>query len=113
MNAVGKNLIKLEGSVDNVMFSNPENGYTVLDLDAGGELIPVVGELGNVDAGRASAATNDDNFLFIDGFVLFYCCALISSTMVALGASVRSFVRSMVRRVRMLVACLAPWSTSW
>ncbi len=59
MNAVGKNLIKLEGSVDNVMFSNPENGYTVLDLDAGGELIPVVGELGNVDAGEELILTGE------------------------------------------------------
>lgn len=44
--------LHIEGTVENVLFRNEENGYTVLDLDAGGELITVVGELGDVDAGE-------------------------------------------------------------
>lgn len=45
-------VLHIEGTVENVLFRNEENGYTVLDLDAGGELITVVGELGDVDVGE-------------------------------------------------------------
>ena len=45
--------LRIEGTVENVLFRNEENGYTVLDLDAGGELITVVGELGDIDSGEA------------------------------------------------------------
>ncbi len=51
--------IKLEGSVDSVRFSNPENGYTVLDLDAGGDYVTVVGELGNVEEGEELILTGE------------------------------------------------------
>lgn len=45
-------ILHIEGTVENILFINEENGYTVLDLDAGGELITVVGELGNVEVGE-------------------------------------------------------------
>ena len=45
-------LIKLNGVVDEVMFKNVQNGYIVLDLDAGNELVTVVGEIGNIDEGE-------------------------------------------------------------
>ena len=45
-------LLHIEGNVEEVLFRNPENGYTVLDLDAGGELVTVVGELGEVEEGE-------------------------------------------------------------
>ena len=38
-------ILHIEGTVENVMYRNEDNGYIVLDLDAGGELITVVGEL--------------------------------------------------------------------
>ncbi len=44
--------IHIEGTVENVLFKNEENGYIVLDLNAGGELITVVGELGDIDSGE-------------------------------------------------------------
>ena len=34
-------LLHVEGTVENVLFKNESNGYAVLDLDAGGELITV------------------------------------------------------------------------
>ncbi len=43
-----ENFIKLEGVVDTVLFSNPVNGYVVLDLDVNGDYVTVVGELGNI-----------------------------------------------------------------
>lgn len=45
-------ILHIEGTVENILFINEENGYTVLDLDAGGELITVVGELGIVEVGE-------------------------------------------------------------
>ncbi|MBR6242170.1 MAG: Flp pilus assembly complex ATPase component TadA, partial [Ruminococcus sp.] len=45
-------ILHIEGTVENVLFKNEENGYCVLDLDAGGELITVVGELGDIESGE-------------------------------------------------------------
>ena len=45
-------LLHVEGTVENVLFKNESNGYTVLDLDAGGELITVVGEIGDIEEGE-------------------------------------------------------------
>ncbi len=44
--------LHIEGSVENVLFRNEVNGYIVLDLDAGGELITVVGCLGDIEEGE-------------------------------------------------------------
>lgn len=46
------NVLHIEGSVESVLFKNESNGYAVLDLDAGGELITVVGTLGEVEEGE-------------------------------------------------------------
>ncbi|MDE5854772.1 MAG: ATP-dependent RecD-like DNA helicase [Ruminococcus sp.] len=45
-------ILHIEGSVENIVFTNETNGYTVLDLDSGGELITVVGNLGNIEEGE-------------------------------------------------------------
>lgn len=45
-------IIHIEGTVENVLFKNESNGYIVLDLEAGGELITVVGELGEIESGE-------------------------------------------------------------
>lgn len=44
--------IKIEGTVENVIYRNENNGYTVLDVDTGGDLVTAVGELGDVEAGE-------------------------------------------------------------
>ena len=44
--------LHIEGSVENILFKNPVNGYIVLDLDAGGELITVFGNLGDIEEGE-------------------------------------------------------------
>ena len=43
---------QLEGTVENILFRNEENGYIVLDLNAAGESVTVVGELGDIDEGE-------------------------------------------------------------
>ncbi len=47
--------LHIEGAVEHVLYRNENNGYTVLDLDAGGTLITVVGELGDVEEGEQLA----------------------------------------------------------
>jgi len=47
--------LHIEGTVENVLYYNAENGYTVLDLDVGGTPITVVGELGNAEEGEQLA----------------------------------------------------------
>ena len=44
--------LKLSGTVENIIFKNADSGFCVLDLDAGGELITVVGELADVCEGE-------------------------------------------------------------
>lgn len=45
--------IKLEGTVESVIYRNDDNGYTIIDIVCNDELITVVGELGNVEAGES------------------------------------------------------------
>lgn len=45
-------ILHIEGTVESILFRNESNGYIVLDLDAGGELITVVGELGEIEEGE-------------------------------------------------------------
>lgn len=53
------NLIQLEGVVDSVLFSNPSNGYIVLELDVNGDYVTVVGELGNIEEGEELAVSGE------------------------------------------------------
>lgn len=45
-------LQRIEGTVENIVFRNEDNGYTVFDFNSGGEWITVVGELGDVQEGE-------------------------------------------------------------
>ena len=47
-----ENLEKLNGSVDEIVFSNMDTGYVVFDLDCNGQIVTVVGELGNISEGE-------------------------------------------------------------
>lgn len=53
------NLTELEGVVESVMFTNPNNGYVVLDLDVKGDYVTVVGELGNIEEGEELIVTGE------------------------------------------------------
>ena len=45
-------LLRLEGTVENVVYHNEDTGYTVIELSAEDTLIPAVGELGDVNEGE-------------------------------------------------------------
>lgn len=57
MQAEEKETINIEGVVDTVLFSNPNNGYIVLELDAGDKFVTVVGLLGNIEEGEELSLT--------------------------------------------------------
>ena len=52
-----KELIKIEGEVDAVIYSNDSNGYCVIMLKSESELVPVVGNLGMVEEGEELSCT--------------------------------------------------------
>lgn len=52
-------LLKIEGIVDSVLYRNENNGYIVLDLDMGNDMVTVVGELGNIDEGEELSLTGE------------------------------------------------------
>ena len=49
--------IIIEGSVDQILFSNPSNGYAVVGLSTNDGDIVVTGELGNVEEGELLSVT--------------------------------------------------------
>ena len=57
--------LHIEGTVENILFRNEENGYVVLDLDAGGEPVTVVGSLAILT--RANACRSMANTSHIRG----------------------------------------------
>lgn len=50
---IGNRAVTLTGTVEDVVFYNEDNGYIVVDLDCGGELVTVVGNLGDVREGES------------------------------------------------------------
>lgn len=51
-----ENLLRLSGTVEDIIFSNPSNGYSVCDLAVGGELITVTGFLPDISEGDSISA---------------------------------------------------------
>lgn len=43
---------KIEGTVENIVFHNSVNGFTVIEINCGGEIITAVGVLGEIAAGE-------------------------------------------------------------
>ncbi len=52
MSGLEERTLVLEGVVENILFKNENNGYIVFDLSCGGELVTVVGEIGDADEGE-------------------------------------------------------------
>ena len=52
-----KEMYRLEGTVENIIFYNEENGYTVLQMTTDIDLITVVGEFGGVEVGETLIVT--------------------------------------------------------
>ncbi len=46
-------MLKIEGVVEEIIYNNPENGYTVCDVSASGQLITMTGYMPNLSEGEA------------------------------------------------------------
>lgn len=51
--------MNLSGEIDNIIFRNEENGYTVVDIDSHGELITCVGKFPKVNGGELVELSGD------------------------------------------------------
>ncbi|MDE6035016.1 MAG: ATP-dependent RecD-like DNA helicase [Ruminococcus sp.] len=49
--------LRIEGTVENIVFRNDTTGYTVFDIDSGGEWITAVGEIGIIHEGETVVIT--------------------------------------------------------
>ncbi|HBB72481.1 MAG TPA: ATP-dependent RecD-like DNA helicase, partial [Ruminococcus sp.] len=76
--------LHIEGTVENVIYRSDTSGYTVIDLDAGGELITVVGELGETDVGESLILEGSyiSHKKFGTQFQAVYCERKLPSTVV-------------------------------
>ena len=52
-----KELLRLEGTVESLIFENQDTGYTVFELSGGGELFVVCGTVGEIHIGETVACT--------------------------------------------------------
>ncbi|MCL2858008.1 MAG: ATP-dependent RecD-like DNA helicase [Oscillospiraceae bacterium] len=50
-------MLTISGRVEHVVYANADTGYTVLEVDAAGDLISVVGELGEIAPGEEASFT--------------------------------------------------------
>ncbi|MGI5894333.1 MAG: ATP-dependent RecD-like DNA helicase [Candidatus Merdivicinus sp.] len=50
-------LVQIRGTVEEILFANPDNGFAVIELDTGEELLPVVGELAGIEPGEELTLT--------------------------------------------------------
>ena len=57
-----ENLLQLEGAVENIVYRNEENGYTVIEISDGDDYITAVGIMPQANVGDTVKLTGD-NFL--------------------------------------------------
>ncbi len=87
-----KNYIKLKGVVESVTFCNTDNGYIVLDIDTGIDLVTVVGELGTIEEGEELLLTGEytTHPKFGEQFKAVYC----ERTMPATSSAILKYLSS-------------------
>ncbi|MCL2054932.1 MAG: ATP-dependent RecD-like DNA helicase [Oscillospiraceae bacterium] len=87
-----KELETLIGVVEAVTYSNPQNGYVILDLDKGGDYVTVVGELGNIEAGEELTLRGE--YATHPKFGVQFKAVLCERTMPATEASIQKYLSS-------------------
>ncbi len=50
-NNMENEIYQIDGVVENIVYRNDDNGYTVIDIDSGGELVCAVGTMPGIDVG--------------------------------------------------------------
>lgn len=83
---------KIQGEVDSVVFRSDETGFAVIMLKADNELIPVVGELGNVEEGEDLVCTG--RFVTHQKFGEQFKCELCERSLPKTAASIQRYLSS-------------------
>ena len=52
-------LVTLRGYVDHIIYSNPDNGYTVLELVCNGDVLTLTGQMGGISEGESISAEGE------------------------------------------------------
>ncbi len=52
-NTLSDDVIRIKGTVEDIQYKNPDNGYIVALLDVDNEPVTAVGELGLIDVGES------------------------------------------------------------
>ena len=98
--------LHIEGTVEEIIFKNDETGYTVLDLNAGGELITVVGEIGDTDVGEGLILEGnyETHIRFGTQFKAEYCEKKLPSTAVNIekylsSGAIKGIGKSLARKI--------------
>lgn len=70
-----KRNLRIEGTVENILYRNELNGYIVLDLNSSDTLVTVVGELGDIEEGEQLELEGcyEDHIRFGTQFHAVYC----------------------------------------
>ena len=56
-NQQDRKIEELNGSVEHIVYRNPQNGFTVMEVNVGGTLLSAVGEIDDIQAGEEVALT--------------------------------------------------------
>lgn len=83
---------KIQGEVDSVVYRSDETGFAVIMLKSDDELIPVVGELGNVEEGEELVCTG--RFVTHQKFGEQFKCELCERSLPKSAASIQRYLAS-------------------
>jgi len=106
---VKEELQVIRGTVEAVVFANEDTGFTVFELDAGGELVTVVGEVPGIAMGEEVSLTGSYNSHPTYGQQ--FKAELCERTLPATAAAIRKYLSSRVikglgpRTAAAIVAC--------
>ena len=97
---------EIEGSVEHIVYRNPQNGFTVMEINVGGTLMSAVGEISDVQAGEEVTLTGyyTQHPSYGDQFHVEMCVKRLPSTASAIcryleGGAVKGIGPAMARRI--------------
>lgn len=84
--ALSDELIKIKGTVEDIQYKNPDNGYVVALLDVDNEPVTAVGELGLVDVGESVELTGRfvEHYKYGYQFNAVMCVSSLPETLVGI-----------------------------
>lgn len=84
LNKASENTLRIEGTVENILYRNEMNGYIVLDLNSNDSMITVTGDLGDIEEGEQLVLDGnyEEHSRFGTQFHAVYCERKLPSSIV-------------------------------